>query len=216
MKPFTYHVSLFSDREHNRFTVFCEEFPELIATGNSPAGAFYAMRVAIQQVLATLSEAGMDIPDEVELTLVASDSEYPRAPGLTFPADEPGYTLEEALGAVGPGWATLVSAAHRRLTVGRCKIVQVKEKFGGLRIYYDYPSIEEGDVFDRRRWAVIDRWERWIEIRSFTVCEACGRPVSEVAHGGWYRTLCAACGARWTEGAIRWEDICGDAPPDTP
>jgi predicted RNase H-like HicB family nuclease len=213
MKPFTYHVSLLHDREHNRFTVICEEFPELIVTGNSPAGAFHAMRVAIQQVLAKLSEAGMNIPAEVEPTLVANNGKHPRAPGLTFPVDEPGRGTRSR-----KPWARWAPAGrpHRRLTVARCKIVQVKEKFGGLRIYYDYPSIEEGGVFDRSRWAAIDRWERWIEMRSFTVCEACGRSGSEVGHGGWYRTLCAACGVRWTEGAIRREDICGDSPPGSP
>lgn len=54
---------------------------------------------------------------------------------------------------------------------------QVKEKFGGLRIYLSFyiPELEE----------ITDRYERL----SFKVCEVCGKP-GELSYDGWYTTLC--------------------------
>lgn len=56
-------------------------------------------------------------------------------------------------------------------------VVQIKEKFGGLRFYYD-----GGDdmVYGMVRMA-----EAW----AARTCETCGQP-GEMRHGGWIRTLC--------------------------
>ena len=54
---------------------------------------------------------------------------------------------------------------------------QVKEKFGGLRFYY-----EGGDD-------IIDGMVRMAESWAANTCEECGAP-GKMRHGGWIRTLC--------------------------
>lgn len=58
------------------------------------------------------------------------------------------------------------------------RILQVKEKFGGLRFY-----VEEGNE---------DIWKRISEAEqlSYTVCEICGEPGEIRTDIGWYLTLC--------------------------
>jgi hypothetical protein len=72
-----------------------------------------------------------------------------------------GYTREGGLSSVGEGWAGLVNEAFDKLEklTDHVVIDQVKEKYGGL------------------------------EVRSFTICEDCGKP-GALRGGGWYRTLC--------------------------
>lgn len=55
--------------------------------------------------------------------------------------------------------------------------IQVKEKFGELRFYY-----EGGD-------AVVDGMVRMAESWSFNTCEVCGNP-GKRRKGGWIRVLC--------------------------
>ncbi len=57
--------------------------------------------------------------------------------------------------------------------------VQVKEKFGGLRFYYD-----GGDDH-------ISGMVRMAESWAANSCEECGAP-GKTRHGGWIRTLCDA------------------------
>ena len=54
---------------------------------------------------------------------------------------------------------------------------QIKEKFGGLRFYYD-----GGDKH-------IDGMVRMAEVWAHKSCEECGNP-GKVRSGGWIRTLC--------------------------
>lgn len=90
-----------------------------------------------------------------------------------------GYSREQALQSVGSGWAGLIHIIFDKVqtyTPG-IRIFQVKEKYGGLRVYCD-PYVEDFDKF------LID-----IEKKSFTVCEECGKP-GQLRGGSWYRTLC--------------------------
>jgi hypothetical protein len=88
-----------------------------------------------------------------------------------------GYTLEEALVAVGPGWAPLVEEAWRAVTAVGGGVVQVKEKFGALRLYFIAPSehseqlarridaLEEksAEVYEgRQEWLEVERFQEWI------------------------------------------------------
>lgn len=57
------------------------------------------------------------------------------------------------------------------------KIIQIKEKFGVIRIYYD-----NGD-------RVISNLVRMAEILSSKTCEMTGHPGSLCVKGGWYKTL---------------------------
>jgi hypothetical protein len=57
------------------------------------------------------------------------------------------------------------------------KVQQIKEKFGGLRFYYDGG--------DERISGLVDMAESW----AAHTCETCGNK-GERRHGGWVRTLC--------------------------
>ena len=64
-----------------------------------------------------------------------------------------------------------------REEISQIVAVQVKEKFGTLRFYYD-----GGDRF-------IDGLESMAESMSAVTCEVCGSP-GKLVGGGWVRTLC--------------------------
>ena len=55
--------------------------------------------------------------------------------------------------------------------------VQVKEKFGGLRIYTDYGNVE------------LDKVIHDVGIESVTTCEQCGI-AGKIRGDSWYKTLC--------------------------
>lgn len=106
-----------------------------------------------------------------------------RAPGFVV-YENGGYDRELAKESVGKGWSTLIDTIFDKrdeLTID-AKIVQVKEKWGGLRVYtgtfYDDPAYNEFDKF------LVE-----IEKQSYTICEDCGKP-GQLRGGGWYRTLC--------------------------
>lgn len=54
---------------------------------------------------------------------------------------------------------------------------QIKEKFGGLRFYY-----EGGDEYIAGMVRMAENW-------AYSSCEECGAP-GKIRHGGWVRTLC--------------------------
>lgn len=64
-----------------------------------------------------------------------------------------------------------------RQPVPQVVAVQVKEKFGGLRFYY------EGG--DQQIYGMVRMAESWASV----TCEECGQP-GKFRHGGWMRTLC--------------------------
>ena len=90
-----------------------------------------------------------------------------------------GYTRQMALDSVGDGWASLVNKVFEKLEtlIGNVKVIQVKEKFGGLRVYTD--------VFNED----LDKFIIEVERESFTICEECGKS-GHLRDGGWYKTLC--------------------------
>lgn len=84
---------------------------------------------------------------------------------------------------------------------------QIKEKFGGLRFYYDTQNRKksihaidllgsgtirldsaDGDLYKEVR-RVVDKWE---DI-SYTVCEQCGQPGELRKDLRWIRVLCSDC-----------------------
>lgn len=62
------------------------------------------------------------------------------------------------------------------------RVTQIKEKFGGLRVYLNF---EPDDI-----WTLIDEYQE----KSFNICEECGAENSEmrIIHG-WFTILCDAC-----------------------
>lgn len=93
----------------------------------------------------------------------------------------PNVSREDALKCVGPGWRSLVEAAYNKKDTISTPIIiiQVKEKWGGLRIY-SAPMNNEFDL------VITD-----LEKQSYTICEKCGAAGSLRKNiSGWYITLC--------------------------
>ncbi len=67
------------------------------------------------------------------------------------------------------------------------RITQVKEKFGGLRIYYTTSMIEP-ETYDKIN-LIVDSVEKDCN----KICEECGRPGQLRSIGGWYKTRCEEC-----------------------
>ncbi|MDE1833671.1 MAG: hypothetical protein KGH58_04615 [Candidatus Micrarchaeota archaeon] len=96
----------------------------------------------------------------------------------------------------GPGWYELIDELcgyiqkHLESTPGlRFEPAQIKEKFGGLRFYYDY-----GDDYIRQL-------VNGAEEKSFKVCEGCGKSGRLMkSKTGWLRTLCSMCQKLSSEG----------------
>jgi hypothetical protein len=63
--------------------------------------------------------------------------------------------------------------------VGWIRVQQIKEKFGGLRFYYD-----GGDLYIDGLVSMAESW-------AGQTCETCGNK-GQQRHGGWIRTLCDA------------------------
>ncbi len=78
----------------------------------------------------------------------------------------------------GEGWKSLYEPLIARCKAEGVAVLQVKEKFGGLRFYVGGAS---DDLYDAIEEA---------ESKSFTLCEKCGDP-GELRKGrGWWQTLC--------------------------
>lgn len=91
----------------------------------------------------------------------------------------------DEFGPVGKGWYPLVATAAKALDPVGGYFVQIKEKFGTLRLYYsadDALPEGTGDVV------------RQMEDLSTSFCELCGMH-GELRGGGWMLTLCDACHA---------------------
>ena len=103
-----------------------------------------------------------------------------------FPILFGGHMADEP--ALGQGWVYLMwdlcvaleAIARQRVEEGHppMRIVQVKEKWAGLRCYMEHATPEAVDL------------ARAASIRSETICEACGKPAYPNPIGNWYKALC--------------------------
>lgn len=104
-----------------------------------------------------------------------------------FQADASSEPLPYGGFAVGAGWTPILDDLFRDLATleagpsGRLTVIQVKEKFGALRVY-----IHRGTA---AAMEAIDRASR----RSATICEFCGAPSAIRDRKGWFTTQCDAC-----------------------
>lgn len=94
-------------------------------------------------------------------------------------------TREEALESVGRGWRLLIEGLYAAKPA-TTKVVQVKEKFGGLRFYVERSTEDFNQLIDTA------------ESVSFRICEMCGAPGNPVNTPGssWRKTLCYDCYAK--------------------
>jgi len=84
------------------------------------------------------------------------------------------------INAVGQGWASILKPILEQAVKEDAHIAQVKEKFGGLRIYAYDGSDELMNMIDVA------------ENASYKICEYCGEPGVPRA-GSWTKTLCDKC-----------------------
>lgn len=87
----------------------------------------------------------------------------------------------------GEGWNDLLLDLFRDLDVAfrednvnpdHILLSQIKEKFGGLRVYLSPETVKVEEVI------------RKYEELSYTVCEVCGKPGKLRDDQSWWRTLC--------------------------
>jgi hypothetical protein len=83
---------------------------------------------------------------------------------------------------VSDGWLPLIDQLVDDLTaLGPFTVIQIKEKFGGLRFYTN-------TVTDEQQARITEA-----ENKSTTVCEECGETGDGITIGSWMRTLCTPC-----------------------
>lgn len=111
-------------------------------------------------------------------------------------------------GWVGPGWEPMVSTLDKFLSslVPEYAILQVKEKFGGLRFYYSLPADTHED--DK---AQVERLVAFVESLSYETCEECGAAGTMLDIGSWWRTLCPNCEVKVREARANLWTIAPDA-----
>lgn len=107
-----------------------------------------------------------------------------------------GFERPECGASVGPGWHPILEDLLRVIR-GLCVIDQVKEKFGGLRVYYhlgeqeleDIDSSEASRIDFSQKRVIIDTAIRMAELAAARTCETCGKPGQRISKG-WIKTLC--------------------------
>ena len=94
---------------------------------------------------------------------------------------------------VGKGWTEILTNAFKQIAEAFDKegvdfsefsVSQIKEKFGGLRIYTGSLDV---DVADQVCEIIDDA-----ETESCRTCEWCGK-LGKARNGGWIKTLCEEC-----------------------
>lgn len=101
----------------------------------------------------------------------------------------------------GEGWYPLIEELFDKIQelvninseYSDLEVVQVKEKFGTLRVYlnYYYPEIEN----------LINEYEE----KSAHICEVCGRKGKVCVHNFWYKTVCRWHDFLWQFDNWRWD-----------
>ena len=86
------------------------------------------------------------------------------------------------------GWFPLIYNACKKIAKfdgsKTFKFNQIKEKFGGLRLYCEGGN---QDIYK-----IIDQAEK----ESYETCENCGTKKNVTTEGGWIQTLCKSCRAK--------------------
>ncbi len=97
---------------------------------------------------------------------------------------------------VGDGWYPLVKTLLEEIEMYSkmfpihfmtFQIAQVKEKFGGLRVYFRGDLVD--DILVEEMWKLTTD----AELKSFNICEDCGKPGMLRKDRPWFRTLCNKC-----------------------
>lgn len=107
-----------------------------------------------------------------------------------------GKTSPYCFSEVGKGWEKIVRdlvEAIEAVAPGRVAYAQVKEKFGGLRFYWDPAYDEAGrSRLSPEEDTRIQTLVKEAEARAWKTCEDCGEPGRRRGEG-WLVTLCDRC-----------------------
>ena len=89
-------------------------------------------------------------------------------------------TMEDVKACVGPGWGGIIDELVPKLFAAGWGggLLQVKEKFGGLRFYIDAGNDAVRDAIEEA------------ERQSYVTCEVTGKPGKLRTDLGWISTLC--------------------------
>lgn len=89
----------------------------------------------------------------------------------------------------GPGWYDLIIKCNNRLSIldPEYKILQIKEKFGGLRYYYQTSTPYISSLEAMKRY--VSQAEEF----SLKICELCGEPGTLINHNSVLKTRCVNC-----------------------
>ena len=100
---------------------------------------------------------------------------------------------------VDDGWSEIMEKVCAQLDAldgNHIQFAQIKEKFGGLRIYLDYIDDCPEEVWNAAHDIINEAEEL-----SYKTCEACGKP-GEERGGGWIKVYCDEC----QEGRYKTDD----------
>lgn len=109
------------------------------------------------------------------------------------------YHRETCL-SVGEGWHPLVIPLIDAVLDAGGAIHQIKEKFGGLRFYYELPE-PYSEVNEK-----IDAMIAAAEDESYHICEYCGKPGEMRGDHYWWKTLCDDCENGRNEERKKWDE----------
>lgn len=104
-----------------------------------------------------------------------------------------GITHEDALAMVGPGWSGLLHQLYDKIEEDNLdvKVEDIKEKYGGLRIYYwvEY-NPDHNDALYNKFYEFVEELMK----KSYKICEECGNLVESIRSvSGWYKSWCNRC-----------------------
>ena len=101
------------------------------------------------------------------------------------------------------GWYPLILELNKRLNQinPTHRILQIKEKFGSLRYYFELPQVRSNAPASERKlreqqYADMQELVKQYEYFSSITCECCGDRGEFRAKNYWYKTLCESCRLR--------------------
>jgi len=85
----------------------------------------------------------------------------------------------------GDGWFDIIYNLCNEISPFRPKVMQIKEKFGGLRFYCMFPNEDNS----KKGYDFIRKAEQ----QAYKTCEQCGSPGELRIHNGWRSLKCDQC-----------------------
>ena len=88
------------------------------------------------------------------------------------------------------GWFQLIYDFCVKAKGSGLLFTQIKEKFGGLRLYHDFSNWTPDCTIP---YEDVEKWAEKAEHKSLFVCEICGKNAVLCHRGSWLKTLCPVC-----------------------